>query len=188
MLREHEQCTGRCKQELVSGGEGGCENDGVDDVVENLDTGDLDDNDEWRLSSGTGALLVGLEEVRVGSLNAKTNHEDGENVETDNSVEDCSDGSLHGLSGIAGFQADGGKTFHTTVGERCLSKDSPETEETSLGGRLNTKVVGVERLISPVAETSSVLVWTTSQVDDQAEENEADDSYDFDALWDANGK
>lgn len=65
LLRKHEESSRGSEEELVAGGKGRCKDDGVDDVVKNLDTGDLDYDDEWELSSSSRTLRVGLEKIGV---------------------------------------------------------------------------------------------------------------------------
>jgi hypothetical protein len=49
-------------------------------VRQDLDTGDLDDDDEWRLSSGTLRIRVGLEEVFLVTADAHADEQDSEDV------------------------------------------------------------------------------------------------------------
>jgi hypothetical protein len=96
-LGEHEERTRRGVQELVAGGERRSENDSVfndfstesyidekvlltDDVVEHLDARGLDDDDERRLSSGTGVVRVGLKEILVIAGQAHADEQEGKDV------------------------------------------------------------------------------------------------------------
>lgn len=115
LLGKHEERSGGSVQELVSGGESRRQDDGVDDVVENLDARKLDDDDKGRLSSVTGTLGVGAEQVLVISTNTETNHEQRQDVETDDSVEDGTDCGSHCFPWVLSLETDGGQTLHTTV-------------------------------------------------------------------------
>jgi hypothetical protein len=75
-----------------------------------------------------------------------------------------------------------GAQKHTREGG--LGKDSPETEETGLGSRDDASEAVVEWLISPVAESTAIVVGGTTKVNNKTHDDQADDGDNFDGRED----
>lgn len=61
-----------------------------------------------------------------------------------------------------------------------MCHDSPPSEETTFGTR-NAIVLNKWAGVFPVTETNSVVVWSTSKIKNDSEDDEASNGYDFDA-------
>ena len=115
----------------VGGGENEDENTSVDDVGEDLDTGELGGDDE-RGGVGTGTGLVVGEGELLGVVGYDhTDEEDTETVEEEDSVEGELDGLGDAASGVLRFACSNTDKLGTKVGKGGVDEHTPETEETS---------------------------------------------------------
>jgi hypothetical protein len=174
LLREHVERAGRRVHVLVARRERGGEDDGVDDMREDPDAGGGHEDDERRLRGRAARAGDGREQVRILLGHAHADDEEREDVEEHDPVEDRADGRAHRHAGVLRLKRDRRERLHTTVREGSLREDGPEAKETGLGS-LEVEEVVVERLLLPVAEATAVVVRSSSKVDDEAEDDEAEE-------------
>lgn len=174
--------TGSDVQVGVGGGEDEDEDGRVHDVVEVLDAGHFNGDDEGRgsggaLVAGRTALGGGDEDLAVVG-HAHSEEEDGEDVEDDDTPEGQLDGAGNVAARVLGFANSDTDQLGSQESEDGSDHGGPDGEETAPAAGGN---VGVERArIVPVAETNGVLALDTAAGDADEENEEADDDDDFD--------
>lgn len=149
------------------------EENGVENVGESGDTGELEGNDHGR-GAGVGVTdLKGLVVVR----DQDADEEDGEDEKDEDAPEGLANGFGHSYTRVGGLSCTDSAELSTLVGETGLDEDSPETNKfgNSSFGKVRSKSTrGV-----PVLEANVALVTNTS-VHADGVNPEADQSHDLD--------
>lgn len=122
------------------------------------------------------------EEAFVVGWNSHTNGERTENIEEEDTPEDTANRLGDVPSWVLGFSCCDSYHLHTTVAESSVCESG---EEASKAGGIAARIADVAThgsiRLSPVSETKSSLIWSTSKIDDEGENEQADDRHDFDA-------
>lgn len=179
-------------QVRVGGGEDEDADTSVDDVREDLDTGDIGSDDEWRGRS-TGLGLGGKGKLPRVVGDDHSDEEDGETVEEEDSVEGELDGAGHGLAGVLSLSDRYTDELSSKVGKCSVDHAGPETEESSSVASHDIRLEGAVSVseaqrqrgekniprVAPVSETLSVVVRTTAKSENQREEDDSNDDDDL---------
>ncbi len=166
----------RCNQEY-----------GIDNAGKGLDACVFYGQDEGRST----CIAAAVEQARVVVGNNETNHEDGENVEEENTPEDTLDGLGNVLAGVLDLTDSDTDDLSSSKGKGRLDENVPEGEETAkstadTASRLASDGVGSPEELShrsgvfPVAEAKAVTARTSAKVDDERGNDENNDGDNLD--------
>lgn len=165
--------TGSCEQSLVGRGPGRRDHDGVDHRGDGLDASTACGNDERALSRCAG--LIGEAGVVAGNQHA--DDEDGQDVED-------GDAGKHSLAGvrdrsprIARLGSGHGNAFDAGEGEDGVGHDGPVAEK--LAPAATADVLDERAGVLPVAEADPIHPWDSTEVDDQAQDDEENNEEDL---------
>lgn len=160
------QSSGRTENGGVTDGQDSNHDDNVHDRGQATDTGVLDGNDEWRVTSST----VTHTQLGVVVRNKETNQKQGDKVEQGDSPEDLLDGLWHGLSWVDGLGSGQTDQFSTSESESGGDEDGTKTLEAVVEG---TGVV-------PVLGTNVATLRATTTDQDDTQDDETDNGSDLD--------
>lgn len=173
---EGDKDTGTGVDVRVGGREHGGEEDGVDDVREDGDVGEVRGDDEW----GRGGAVAGAEEVGVGVWHKQANEENQAHEEEQNTPKGVADGHGHSLVRVLGLTCTNAHKLGALVGKSGGDEDIPKGDK--LGGSIGHAVVvrGEGTRGDPVLE-AHVALLAGACVDTDAKDDEAYDCDDLDA-------
>lgn len=160
------------------------EDGAVYNMVENLDTDQSGGDNEGGCGS-PGLFGVGYEKCRVGSRDYETDNEYTADIEDQDSPEGPLDRDWDVLPGILGLANSNADKFGSHVGEKSVDECRPETEEGSEAlpvRNLFLKVFtqwAVRRI--PVSETNPIVFRISSEINDDAHQDQCDQGDDLDA-------
>jgi hypothetical protein len=119
-----------------------------------------------------------LSETRRARVDNHTNDQCTENVEEEDTEESRLDGAGNSLARVLGFTDYDSDELGAHVGEQGENESVDETEELA---EIACLLVGLESLaVTPVTETETFLTGNTSEVDNEAEEDETSEGNDLD--------
>lgn len=162
------EITGTGVEESVTGRSGRGQDDSVDDVWKNLDSGAVDGNNPWR----SGSVRFTVEEIVVIVWNENTDSEGTENVEEEDTPEDTTNGLGDVLAWVLGLTSSDGDHLDTTVREGSLDKGGEKTKESTPITSCNVGLHGT--WVLPVTETNAITGWATTKIEDECKEDETD--------------
>lgn len=140
----------------------------------NRDTRILAGNDPGR-PLRTRKIVAG--QIRVVGADANTDDERTEDVEKQDTPEYTTDCLGDVLARVGCFTCSDCHHLDTTVGEGSVDERGPEASKTS---SISSADVLLHSTLFPVTETSTVLIWGTSEPDDDTAEEETQDGDDLD--------
>lgn len=162
----------------VNVGVGSTENDAEQDCIDqtwkSLDTSKFGCDDEWR-RRGVG---VARKELVVIVWNEKTNEEDGEDEEEQDTVEGLPDGSWDSLARVVGLTGGNTDKLSSLVRETGLNQNGPETNKLgnpATSNKVRSKCTRVTPSIEP-----KITVLSSASVNANGEDHEADNGNDLD--------
>ena len=180
VLSNSEKITGSRIQEGVAGRRSRCQDDSVDDMRENWDTGVLDCNDPGRC--GRAGLLD--QPLIVGG----DHHANGERTQ-DIKEEDTPENTSNSLGNVppwvGSLTSSNSDHFHTTVGESRIDKNRPQSSESSSVTVADVFLHGA--WVFPVAESQSIALGAAAKVDDEGQNEQSNDGNDLDTCKDKFG-
>ncbi|KAI6766860.1 hypothetical protein HG531_011220 [Fusarium graminearum] len=154
--------------------EDGGEENGVDDVREDLDTSAGSHNDERRGRS----ILSTAVEGGVVEGHVDTDKEDGSHEQAENTPECPADSFRDGLAGVGSLTSSDTNELGSLERETSGDENSPEADKLA-SGAFNAHVGVCDAGVVPVLEANVALVTDTS-VDADGEDDEANDGDDLD--------
>lgn len=158
MLSESHEGAGERIDVLVATRKGRRNNHTVDDVREDLDSHLGTDDDERRRGGGLAAERDGLQEIRAVLGDTETDDHDCEEVDSDNTVKDCSDRHAHGRARIVSLSGQHCNRLDAEVRKGRFSEDGPEAEEARLADGLEAHVRIVPWLLAPILAANECVV------------------------------
>lgn len=174
--------------QITVGGAPSCDKqNGIDNVWEDADLCVADGQDEWR----SGRIASAAEEVRIIVRHDEADHEDGEDVEEEDTPEDTLDGFGDVLAGVLDLADGDTDDLSSCEGEGGLNKNIPEGEEAPEGSADAADWLASDRIrrpeelghrawVLPVAETDAVTGGTATEVDDERGDDQDDNGDDLD--------
>lgn len=173
---EGDEDTGARVDVGVGGGEDSGEKDGVDDVWEDRNVGEVGGDDE----RGRGGAIPGAEQVGVGIRDEQAKEEDEADKEEKDAPKGVADSHRDGLVRVLCLACTNTHELGALVGKGSGDEDVPKGDEFS--GRFGHFVVvgGESAGGDPVLEAHVALVAGTC-VDANGKDDEADDGDDLDA-------
>lgn len=154
----------------VGSGDGEDEQEAVDDAVQLADTRDLGRDDEGGRGSARSLGRVADEPlvvVRDGHAQA----DDAGDVEEDDTHQSLPHGAGHVLAGVWRLAERDTDQLGSEVGEGRLHDGGPDTQETAQTS-INVVVLLERTWVLPVSETPSVVVWATTESNNEADQDQ----------------
>ena len=181
VLSKSEQVTRAGVQEGVTRRSRRSQDDGVDDVGQDWDTGVLHGDDPWGALSTLG-VVVSKSGIVAGD--SDTDHEGTEDVEEQDTPEDTTDSLGDVLARVGGFTSGDSDHLDTTVRESGVDKGGPETGEAT--SRSSTDVL-LHRTFLPIPEAAAVVIRGTTKHDDESNDEQTKNRDDLDRCKDELG-
>lgn len=172
-------------QERVGRRGGRGQDHGVDDRWQGWDTGTVDGDNPWGLSSTGSSGRNSVQEVGVIVRDEHANGKCTKDVEEKDTPEDTSDGLWDVAARILSLSGSDCHHLNSSIRESSIDKGGPQTQEATSIASGNVGLHGA--WVLPVSESEPVVGWRSAEVDDKGKEQEADDRDDLDGREDELG-
>jgi len=106
-----------------------------------------------------------------------TDGQRSENIEEQNTPEDSADCLGDVLAWVLGFASCDSNKLNTTIRESCIHQDGEQTQEsTGVSGRI---ILFHGAWMLPVAETQTIVLWSTTEVNNECHDQQTNDGNDL---------